>query len=76
MHMEDEDSQRERERMFCYYAFKLIGDAWPPSKANIAKEIQNQMGIRVCTVLLHWLLMEKSGHLKFRYVGLSKQVIL
>ena len=36
--MENEDSLRIREKMLCYFALQLIGDAWPPSQANIAKD--------------------------------------
>ncbi len=43
--LEDDDSLRTREKMLCYYALQLIGDVWPASTANKAKDyIQNPKG--------------------------------
>lgn len=38
MPMEDEESLRTREKMLCYFALQMIGDVWPASEANFAKD--------------------------------------
>ena len=38
MPMEDEESLRTREKMLCYFALQKIGDVWPASEANFAKD--------------------------------------
>lgn len=38
MPMEDEESLRTREKMLCYFALQKIGDVWPASEANVAKD--------------------------------------
>jgi GTP pyrophosphokinase len=45
MPLEEEESLRTREKMLCYFALQLIGDVWPASKANFAKDyIANPKG--------------------------------